>query len=96
MDSAERLSLSGSMAMKTCNFSQEGNMDRPDWIKCIRHTHEEMKTTSWCGRYIPRSEWYFVDIDHVAYNAMKAGRLVVCDECADTVIQHLTKYRFES
>lgn len=71
-------------------------MERPDYIKCIRHTHEEMKTTSWCGRYIPRSEWYFVDIDHAAYNAMNGGRLVACEGCVSKVTELLqSKLSFE-
>lgn len=60
---------------------------RPDYIKCIRHTHEKMKTTSWCGREIPRSEWHFVDIDHAAYNVMSGGRLLACESCISKIVE---------
>lgn len=68
---------------------QDVEAERPDWIKCIRHTHEEMKTTSWCGRQLWGYEWAFVDIDHAVYNAMNSGRLLACKECVAKVVATL-------
>jgi hypothetical protein len=55
--------------------------DRPDYIKCIQHSHTERKRTTWCGKSLSCFDWAFVDIDHAAYAAMSEARLVPCPEC---------------
>lgn len=59
--------------------------DRPDWIKCVRHTHEDLKTQSWCGRRLEVFEFAFMDADHAAENGRQGGRLVACGECAAAI-----------
>lgn len=61
---------------------------RPDYVKCIKHTHANMKN-SWCNRRL-FAEFAFVDIDHAAYNALSKGRLVACPECVSAIIKVLT------
>lgn len=63
--------------------------DRPEYVKCIRHTHEERKRTSWCGREIEPFEFAFTDIDHAAYERMRHGRLLICPECLKAVVETL-------
>jgi hypothetical protein len=60
--------------------------DRPDWITCIKHTHEEKKEFSWCGERASGA-WMFADIDHAVYHAMNGGRLVACKDCTDAIIK---------
>lgn len=59
--------------------------DRPDYVKCIQHTHADLKAQTWCGR--PCSlEWVFQNLDHAAYNAKSKGYLVACQECVRAAI----------
>lgn len=62
---------------------------RPEWVKCIKHTHEEKKTTSWCGREVSM-EWAFVDLDHAAYSNLNQDRLIPCKKCVRAAIKALT------
>ncbi len=66
-------------------------MERPEWIKCIRQTHEEKKRLSWCGKDITFGfrEWAFVDIDHAAYNNLSKGRLLPCPDCVKVIAELL-------
>lgn len=63
--------------------------NRPEWVRCIRQTHEERKTTSWCGRPLPQTEWTFVNIDHAANARHNKDRLLVCPKCAAAVTKLL-------
>ena len=65
-------------------------MSRPDWVKCIRQTHEERKTKSWCDRILYYSdEWAFIDIDHAVHSAQQGDRLVPCPECVTAIVAAL-------
>lgn len=61
-----------------------------EYIKHIRHTHEDKKKTAWCGQELI-FDWAFVNIDHVAYNNMNGGRLLPCKKCVEKVIEALEK-----
>ncbi|AEG53157.1 hypothetical protein [Sinorhizobium meliloti] len=63
--------------------------ERPDHIVCIRHTHEEKKTETWCGKRA--FGFLFQDTDHAAYNGMNKGRLVACDKCTAAIIECLVE-----
>ena len=52
-----------------------------DWRKCIRHTREDMKEKSWCGRTLCSSDWVFQSLDHAARAQMDEDRLVPCKKC---------------
>lgn len=60
-----------------------------DYIKHIRHTHEEKKNTSWCGKELYSHDWTFLGIDHAAYSAQQGDRLVACKKCVAAVIKVL-------
>ena len=62
--------------------------DRPDYIKCIEHSHVDLEDTSWCGRELYH-EWAFVDAAHAAEHGRKAGRLVACPDCVDAITEAL-------
>lgn len=62
---------------------------RPDWINCVRHDHEDLKTTSWCGRKIISFEWAFTSVDHAAENGRQEGRLVACIACVEAIVAAL-------
>ena len=64
-------------------------MDRPEYITCVRHTHEDKKKMSWCGRNIQDVGFYFVDIDHAAYDQLDKDRLLICPECLAEIIKAL-------
>jgi hypothetical protein len=60
--------------------------ERPEYIKCIQHTHAEKQKTSWCGKQLSSFDWVFQDIDHATYNVMSGGRQVPCPECINAII----------
>lgn len=60
-----------------------------EYIKCIRHTHEERKNTSWCGKAVYTFDWTFVDIDHATYSIMNGSRNVPCPDCIKVINQIL-------
>lgn len=62
---------------------------RPEYIKCIQHTHVDKLKTSWCGEQLFNFDWSFQDIDHAAYSVMSGGRLVPCPECVNSVFKLL-------
>lgn len=62
-------------------------------IKHIRHTHEELKGTAWCGRELFHHDWAFVDIDHAAYNARNGGRLLACKKCVAAIVKTLQEQK---
>lgn len=61
--------------------------ERPDYVTCVEHTHEERKGTAWCGRRV--TGFRFVGLDHAAYNALASGRLVACPECVAAAVKAL-------
>jgi hypothetical protein len=63
---------------------------RPDYVKCVQHTHADKKNQTWCGRSTDQFEWTFVNLDHAAYNALQGGRLVLCDNCRAAAIAALS------
>lgn len=65
--------------------------DRPEYIRCIQHTHAARKGTSWCGRPLASFDWSFVDIDHAVYSTQSGSRLLACKECVDAVVKALSQ-----
>ena len=61
-----------------------------DWRKCIRHTREDMKGTSWCGRPLCSFDWVFQSLDHAAHAQMDESRLVPCKKCLKTATEALS------
>jgi hypothetical protein len=62
---------------------------RPEYIRCIQHTHAEKQKTSWCGEQLSSFDWVFQDIDHATYNVMSGGRQVPCPECLNAIFEVL-------
>ena len=60
--------------------------DDADVNACIRQTHAERSTMSWCGRRIEPFEWTFTDVDHALYNILNQGRILVCPDCKKVLI----------
>ena len=63
--------------------------ERPEYIRCIQHTHAEKQKTSWCGKQLFSYDWVFQDIDHATYTMMNGGRLVPCPDCVNAIINVL-------
>lgn len=59
--------------------------NRPEYIRCIQHTHAELKNTSWCGKSLYSFDWVFQDIDHATYSIMNEVRQVPCPECITAI-----------
>ena len=59
--------------------------ERPDYIRCIQHTHANRKKTSWCGKTLYSFDWVFQDIDHATYSIMNQSRQVPCPECITAI-----------
>lgn len=55
--------------------------ERPEWVTCVEHDHNDRKGYSWCGQFVI-NEFRFVSADHALNNALKSGRLMTCPECA--------------
>jgi hypothetical protein len=55
-----------------------------DFEKHVKHTHADHEGKTWCGRPVGL-EWAFENIDHAAYERMRDGRLLICDECLDAI-----------
>lgn len=60
------------------------------YIKHIRHTREDLKTTSWCGRDLTRFDWTFLDLDHAAYAKQQESLQVPCKQCVKAAVKVLT------
>ena len=63
--------------------------NRPEYIKCIKHTHADYPKTSWCGKSISSFDWAFQNIDHAAYATMNEDRLIPCPVCLDKIAETL-------
>ena len=60
-----------------------------EWQAHVAHTHEEKKGTAWCGGRIAM-QFVFQDIDHLAYERLREGRLLPCPECLKKIVETLT------
>ena len=65
--------------------------NRPEYIRCIQHTHADKQKTSWCGERLSNFDWCFQDIDHATYTVMNEGRQVPCPDCVNVIMETLTK-----
>jgi hypothetical protein len=63
------------------------NSPKPEYIRCIRHTHAERLNTSWCGKNLYSFDLPFQDIDHAVYAVEHESRLVPCPDCLDTIFK---------
>lgn len=68
----------------------ESGPHTPGQTKCIRHTHEGMKGTSWCGRALYSSDWVFQSLDHAACAQMGESFQVPCKRCLETATEALS------
>jgi len=59
---------------------------RPEYIRCIQHTHVDKQKTSWCGQKLSSFDLPFQDIDHATYTVMNGGRQVPCPDCVKFII----------
>jgi hypothetical protein len=62
---------------------------RPDYIKCIQHTHADLPKTSWCGEKLSSFDWVFRDIDHAVYSVQFGSRNIPCPECLNKIYEVL-------
>lgn len=63
--------------------------NRPEYIRCIQHTHADKLKTSWCGEKLHNFDIPFQDIDHATYSVMNGGRLVPCPDCVNVIMEIL-------
>jgi hypothetical protein len=61
----------------------------PDYVVCVKHTREDKKLSSWCGRYVSVCGFMFQDIDHAVHERMAEGRLLICPACRDEIVYTL-------
>jgi hypothetical protein len=59
-------------------------LDRPEYVKCVKHTHADKQGESWCGRMIS-SEFAFDGVEAAAYEGLRGGRLLVCPQCLEKI-----------
>jgi hypothetical protein len=63
--------------------------NRPEYIRCIQHTHADLPTTSWCGEKYSSFDWVFQDIDHAVYSVLNGSRQVPCPDCLKKIYEVL-------
>lgn len=56
---------------------------------CVKHTHEELKNTTWCGRTVHSLVFSFQNIDHAAYQAKAGSRFSTCPSCRKKIVEAL-------
>ncbi len=54
--------------------------DRPEWVHCVKQSHEERKGQTWCGRP-PELAFMFLSLDHAANTIAAGSRLEPCPDC---------------
>jgi hypothetical protein len=59
-------------------------------IPHIRHTHEDRKHTSWCGRSLTQFDWTFQNIDHAVYSHQQ-GSIPPCRKCFQAIVKAMGK-----
>lgn len=62
---------------------------RPEYIRCIQHTHADLLKTSWCGEKLSSFDWVFQDIDHAIYSVQSGSRQVPCPDCLNKIYEIL-------
>jgi hypothetical protein len=67
------------------------NKKRPEYIKCIQHTHVDLPKTSWCGEKLFSFDWAFQDIDHAVYSVQQGSRQVPCPDCLKKIYEVLNE-----
>jgi hypothetical protein len=65
------------------------NKERPEYIRCIQHTHADLPKTSWCGEKLYSYDWVFQDIDHAVYSTQQGSRNVPCPDCLTKIYEVL-------
>lgn len=76
--------------MSTDNCRIDGTKgERPEYVRCIKHTHKDRKKKSWCGKSLYSFDWVFQDLDHAAYSQIEESRQLPCPECLRVAIQTL-------
>ena len=64
--------------------------NRPEYIKCIQHTHADLLKTSWCGEQLSGLHyWAFQNIDHAVYSVQQGSRQVPCPDCLKKIYEVL-------
>jgi len=63
------------------------NKKRPEYIKCIQHTHVDLPETSWCGKKLSSFDWVFQDIDDAVYSVQQGSRQVPCSDCLKKIYE---------
>ena len=63
--------------------------NRPEYIKCIQHTHADLPKTSWCGKKLFSFDWVFQDIDHAVYSVQSGSVQVPCSDCLKKIYEVL-------
>jgi hypothetical protein len=61
------------------------NEKRPTWVTCVLTGYHLDKHT-WCGRIPDAFEFTFVDSSHAILNNKNEGRLRMCPECREEII----------
>ncbi len=62
---------------------------RPEFVRCIQHTHADLTQKTWCG--LPREGFVFQSVDHAVY-AAPTSRMVPCPKCVEKVNLALNGY----
>ena len=68
--------------------------NRPEYIRCIQHTHADLSKTSWCGEELSGLQsqyWAFQNIDQAVYSVQEGSRLIPCPDCLKKIYEVLEK-----
>jgi hypothetical protein len=84
------LALAGAIKLSPGTYVVD---NRPEYIRCIAHTHADYLGQPWCGAAstgIAGHRAFFQSLDHAAYAIRAQSRLVPCPECLEAARQQLT------
>ena len=62
---------------------------RPEYIRCILHTHADLPKTSWCGEKLSSFDWAFQNIDDAVYSVQRGSLSIPCPDCLKKIYEVL-------
>lgn len=52
---------------------------KPEWVSCIRKSHQTESHLTWCGREHRDTEFILTGLDHAS--CLNTSRIQPCDDC---------------
>ena len=66
---------------------------RSEYVTCVIDRSNQERPLTWCRNLRSSTTFYFIDIDHAAFNGRAGGVLTVCPECRKAIFRALRNVR---